>query len=510
MRRRRREGRRVPRVAGLAAAGAAALALAAGVAAPGAGAAGTTPLRAAASPSPTLGDLTTFGYGNSRSDDDVVDPQIHGLAASASWDATLDGSVYAQPLVYDGLVYVATENDSIYALFAATGKVAWRVHVGNPVSTTVIDTAPTLGNGCGDISPLGITGTPVIDRATHELFAAEETEVGGNGWQDVRHKLVAVSLTTHHELWARNLDPPHANTANHYYIAAEQQRPAATILGARVYVEYGGLSGDCGEYHGYVVSLPTNGKGGLESYQVPTQREGGIWGVGGAFVSPTGDLYVATGNGSSNSTAHFDEGNSVVELSPSLHRLGYYAPSDWVQLNDADWDLGSANPIAVPGTSLLFAAGKPGSDDTPGFLMRDAPLGGIGHGAFAAAVCPSGGVFGADASYVSGSGRSAHVYLYAPCGGGTEAVEVHVTSPISFHRAWAPSTGDPNGPPMVGGGYVWALDWNGSELYGMNPLTGHVVFQRSTDSLNHFVAPSLGDGAIYVPTTSGVEAFRTS
>jgi hypothetical protein len=61
----------------------------------------------------------------------------------------------------------------------------------------------------------------------------------------------------------------------------------------------------------------------------------------------------------------------------------------------------------------------------------------------------------------------------------------------------------------VAGGLVWALDWDGTTLYGMNPLTGHVVLERSTDALNHFATPGVGDGMVLVPTAGGVEAFRT-
>jgi hypothetical protein len=80
---------------------------------------------------------------------------------------------------------------------------------------------------------------------------------------------------------------------------------------------------------------------------------------------------------------------------------------------------------------------------------------------------------------------------------------------MSFHRVWAPSTGSPNGSPIVAGGLVWALDWNNALLYGMNPVNGHVVVRRSTDSLEHFVAPGVGDKMLFVPTADGVEAFRT-
>jgi outer membrane protein assembly factor BamB len=471
----------------------------------------TTPTTTAPqAPPASLGDLTTYGYGNSRSDRDTVDPTITDLSSTPLWADSLDGGVYGQPLVYDGTTYVATENDTIYAIGSEKGNVIWHLHVGTAVSTSVIDSAPTLSSGCGDINPLGIIGTPVIDTATNDIIAAEETEVGGNTWEDIQHWLVAVSLATHQEVWHRQIDPPHGNNASHYYIAAEQQRPALTLLGGRVYVPFGGLNGDCGQYHGYVVDLPATGKGALVTYQVPTQREGAIWGTGGAFVSPKGNLYVATGNGSSNSVKDFDEGNSVVELSPTLQRLGDWAPSNWVQLNDDDWDLGSTNPVTVPGTSLLFVAGKPASNGSFGYLMKDSPLGGIGKDAYTGAVCLGGGAFGADATDVIGTGTNAHIYVYVPCGSGTEAVEITTTSPISFHRVWSPSTGSPNGSPIVAGGLVWALNWDGGQLYGMNPTTGAVTVTRSTGALEHFAVPAVGDKLLFVPTQAGVEAFSTS
>jgi outer membrane protein assembly factor BamB len=457
------------------------------------------------------GDLVTFGYGNSRSNHDTVDPKITTLSARPVWNRdSLDGAVYGQPLVYDGTVYVATENDSVYAIGARSGKVLWHRHLGTSVRTSVIDTAPTLGGGCGDISPLGITGTPVIDPAKGELFVAEETYLPGRqNWHHIRHWLVALSLSSHHVLWHRDIDPPNANNPAHYYIAAEQQRPALTLANGRLYVGFGGLAGDCGQYHGFEVGLADSGKGALLSYQVPSAREAAIWETDGALVTPQGDLYVATGNGAS--TTKFDEGNAVIELSPKLHRLGVWAPSDWVTRNENDWDLGSSGPIQVPGSSVLFEAGKVEAGSDTGYLLREGHLDGVGRGGVSGSVCTnSSGDFGADASDVIGSRK----FIFAACGGGTVAVRV-TASPRTLKLAWVVS-GGADGSPLVAGGRVWVLSWPGGGLYGINPSTGHVVLTRSTDQLGHFVTPAVGDGMLFVPAAQtgsghrgGVEAYRT-
>ncbi len=106
-----------------------------------------------------------------------------GVAApgplAVSWRVHLDGAVYGQPLLVGDLVIAATENDSVYGLDQATGKVAWRTHVGTPV--------PLADLPCGNIDPLGITGTPVYDQASGLVYAVAET----SGYH---HVLVGVSV----------------------------------------------------------------------------------------------------------------------------------------------------------------------------------------------------------------------------------------------------------------------------------------------------------------------------
>jgi hypothetical protein len=86
---------------------------------------------------------------------------------AVSWRAHLDGAVYGQPLLVGNLVIAATENDSVYALDQATGRVIWRRHVGTPV--------PLSDLPCGNIDPLGITGTPVYNPPSGLVYAVATT-----------------------------------------------------------------------------------------------------------------------------------------------------------------------------------------------------------------------------------------------------------------------------------------------------------------------------------------------
>ena len=252
------------------------------------------------------------------------------------WTATVDGAVYAEPLVARGKVIVATENDSVYALDAATGQQLWRAQLGTPVSGGDLP--------CGNIDPSGITGTPVIDSAAGVLYAVT--------FQRFEHRLEALDLASGHVRWQRPIDPPGADPKTH------QQRAALALSHARVYVAYGGLYGDCGDYHGWVLGAPASTPTGpLASYEVPTAREGAIWAPSGPAIDADGNLYVATGNGSS--TSSFDFGNAVIRLTPTLRKASFFAPSDAPAMSGQDQDLGSTGPLLLPG-QRAFIIGKTG------------------------------------------------------------------------------------------------------------------------------------------------------
>src|SRR3989441_1231453 len=300
-------------------------------------------------PTTSSTDWTTYHANNQRTGYIPGTPDPHNL--SKIWSTQLDGSVYAEPLVVGKHVIVATEGDSLYALDPNTGSVLWHTNVGTPV--------PLSSLPCGNIDPLGITGTPVYDPATGLVFAV--AEISGPA-----HILVGLDATSGQVKVRRLVDTDGMDPRAH------QQRPALALANGMVYIAYGGLDGDCSDYIGRVVASRTDGQGPLLSYQVPTTREGGIWAPSGPAVDAAGNIYVAVGNGAE-TQGDWDHSDSILRLSPTLHLEDGFAPQQWQQDNAGDADLGSMGPVLLP-NGLILADGKSGL----AYLLHANSLGGVG------------------------------------------------------------------------------------------------------------------------------------
>src|SRR5687768_7330472 len=110
----------------------------------------------------------TQHHNNPSRDGLYIDPAFTMAAAAnltrdLSFNGTIVGNVYSQPLYVEGgpagpVVIVATQSNNVYALKVSDGTPLWQRNVGTPHSS--------LGN----ISPIGITSTPVIDLASRSLF----------------------------------------------------------------------------------------------------------------------------------------------------------------------------------------------------------------------------------------------------------------------------------------------------------------------------------------------------
>ena len=395
-------------------------------------------------------------------DDQTPFGQVH-----KAWDsATLDGDVYAEPLVAAGHVIAATEANSVYALDAATGAQVWRAQLGAPVNG---DSLP-----CGNINPSGITGTPIADPSSNTLYVVVFLAAG------THHELYALDLGNGAAKWHRPIDP--AGLAGR----VEQQRGALALDSGRVYVPFGGLLGDCGSYKGAVVSSAVDGQGDLTNYVVPTTREAAIWHPGGPVVAPNGDLFVSTGN--SESSSRFDYGNTVVRLNAQLQAVDYFAPSNWLHLNQSDTDLGSIGPALV-GTNRVVASGKEGV----AYLLDRGKLGNIG-GALTSIQACSGGAFGTAA--VLGS------KVFLPCTDGLVALG---TDNDRLTVGWkAPGRA---GPPVLAGSVVWVLFGNG-RLSALDPQGGREVFGTQVGApVSRFVSMAAAGGRLFVAPTNKVTAF---
>lgn len=488
------------------------------------------------------GDAARTGWNAQES---VLTPEAVGSGAFGSlWTSRIEGEIYAEPLVARDVpagggtrtvVYAVTNRDLVYAFDAAAGGRVWGpVSLGSPVGR-----ASLL---CGNVDPVGITSTPVIDRASSTLYAVGLT-TPDRGRTKV-YKMAALDLATGamRPGWPVVIDPPPASGLR-FDAAVQQQRGALILVHGIVYVPFGGYFGDCGGYHGWVVGVPVAAPSQQQAFATPTRRMGGIWAAGGIAADGAGNLYAATGN--SDSGGRVDLGNSVIRLttSPTLSFSGrpgdFFIPSNFVELNETDTDLGSATPLVLPpqpGSAtpdLLFIAGKQGV----GYLVNRAGMGGAsrgdgveGEGVYSRCVfgtCRNGRpeVFSASAYWDGGEG--ARLVLVpgrgsqpAPCrgSGGVVALRLQTapgTGAQTFGVEWcSPSMRDPGAPAVSGsgrGGVVWVVDTGSGTLYALRASTGEKVYESGPEAaaggFHRFVTPAIANGRVYLGATHAVTAF---
>jgi PQQ-like domain len=444
----------------------------------------------------TNGAWTTYHNDNARDGYDPSAPIVSSPAPTPGWTlATLDGEVYAETLIYQGVVYAATLNNTVYALNQADGTVIWSKNVGAP---------QTSGWVCGNISQSGILGTPVIDAAANRIYVAAE---------------IAGSTPTYHLF---GLDLANAGnvvldvplTAAGFDWKIQQERGALAVANGYVYVPMGGRDGDCFDgsipYYGWVFGVPTSGVGAPNVYQTPSTAES-VWAAGGVVVDDTShNVFFSTGNAIPCGTATYSD--AVVRVTPTLTSPTFFEPNDW-QANwcGPDEDLGSTSPVLISPT-LMFMAGKRGG----GFLLNPTALGGVDGQLFPtpkpavyaqAEVC-----LGNHSAATYGSFAYLAPFVYVECEGrGLVALNVNTSTP-SFTPCGTCTAPDWNvggsttfGPPIVAGGAVWVASGNG--LTAFNATTGALMYQSAAFGVNRFVTPSEAGGQVFVPSHNVVRSF---
>ncbi|TAN34329.1 hypothetical protein EPN29_02895 [bacterium] len=439
---------------------------------------------------------TTYHHDNARTGYDATAPSITSPSPSAQWNTGLDGNVYAEPLIWNGVVIAVTENDSIYALDEGSGAVVWHKVVGASVATHYCSS---------EINPVGITSTPVIDPSTSIVYA-----VGLVGpISSPKYQMFALNLSDGSTVAGFPVDitPTAQGGTVTLDPAVSEQRGALGLANGHVYVPFGGWLGDCGDYHPWVVGVPATGGAVSNVYepQTSSQREAGIWAAQGMSIDGSGNVYVATGNAGSGSSSLpcnaslYDHGNGVFKLSSTLVELSYFAPSDWCTLSQADQDVGSIAPSLL-NNSIVFQTGK----SAQVWLLNAGALGGFGGQAnpnTAISTCSSGDAVFGGAAYVAPD-----VYIACNSSGSLQALSVNTgCPPLGFTTHWTAGGFTP-GPPIVEGDLIWTLSIGGSPstLYGFDAAGSLVVTAGLPQGVHHFATPAADGGWIFVPQSTSI------
>ena len=300
----------------------------------------------------------------------------------------VDGQVYAQPLYVPNVnipnqgahnvAYVATENDSVYALDAdgLASAPLWQTSFINP--SAGITTVPASFVNSDSVQPqIGITSTPVIDPSSGTLYVVPYTKEGGG----CVYRLHALDITNGAEkfggpvLIQASVPGTGAGTDGHGNVAFncfyQGQRPGLLLLNGTVYVAFASGHDDTPPFHGWLLGYNAQTLQQVAVFNTtPNGGDGGIWSSGGApAVDSNGNLFFMSGNGTFDAnTGGVDVGDSVVKLSVSgggLSLADYFTPFDQAYLSAKDVDLGSGGVMLLPDQPgpyphVLIGGGKEG------------------------------------------------------------------------------------------------------------------------------------------------------
>ncbi len=348
--------------------------------------------------------VTTYHNDNSRSGtntkETILTPaNVNSTSFGKKFSYNVDGQIYAQPLYVPqvavpgkgthNVVFVATENDSIYAFDADsnTGPNAsplWKTAFANLAKG--IEAVPSSDLGCSDLTPkLGITGTPVIDRASKTLYAVAKTKEFSNGTLRYYQRLHALDITSGAEKFGGPFTIEAAVEGNCYpnqngrvvFSALHQNQRAGLVLNNGILVVVFASHCDFNPYTGWVMAFQAS-TGKLNAVfnddpnmgTVSYECRGGIWQGGAApAVDSSNNLFFATGNGYFDAnTGGKDYGDSVLKLSLTrpFGLEDYFTPADESMLDANDTDLGSGGILLLPDQPgpfphLAVSVGKEGS-----------------------------------------------------------------------------------------------------------------------------------------------------
>src|SRR5437868_1057908 len=274
--------------------------------------------------------VTTWGYGSQRNNvntkEYILTPtNVNVNTFGKKFSYSVDGYIYGQPLYVPALtvngakhnvVYVATENNSVYAFDADGRGQLWKTAFGSAIPCGGPSGGPNI-HGCGVAPVIGVTATPVIDTALGNIYVESRHYISSTN--TFSHKIHSLSLTTGLEnpgspvtisatVSGTGYDSSNGNIK--FNNVTPTARPALLELGGVIYVAYASF-GDADPYHGWVLGYSASNLSQVAVYNTTRNgKHGGIW--GGPVASDGTSLFIATGNGTVDSS--LDVGNSYVRL----------------------------------------------------------------------------------------------------------------------------------------------------------------------------------------------------
>jgi PQQ enzyme repeat len=431
------------------------------------------------------------------------------LTRDLDFDGTIVGNVHAQPLYIEGgpnspMVIVVTASNTVYALDAVDGSVIWqRTDIGPPV---------TSGLPCGNINPVGIIGTPVVDLASRSLFF--DALIDG---QTKKHFIYSLNVDT----GATNAGwPVDVNSAVPGFTSLRQEeRGGLALVNGIVYVPYSGYFGDCLPYHGWVVGVQIGDPSDVLGWATAAEG-GGIWGHSGVASDGT-NMFVITGN-TFGTNGTWMGGEAIIRLQAgpvfSGQPTDYWAPTNWFQLDNGDVDLGgcSAMLIDVPGANpphLVLALGKDGF----AYLINRDNLGGITLPVYSLAV--GGSVRGqSSGTYHTSEGT---YFVFRSGSSSIKTYKVTADTPPTIEFAWSVSQSGQGSPWVTttdetNNAIVWVVGagtGGDQRLHGYDGDTGAVVYagggaNELMTGTRKWNSGIVARGSIYVANDNKVYAFR--
>jgi len=462
-----------------------------------------------------------------------------------------DGRVDAQPLYapkvtiankgVHNVLFVATENDTVYGFDADSGATLWKT------SALVADEVPSDDRGCSQVTPkIGITSTPVVDLAAGPHGTIYLVAMSKDSKANYHQRLHALDISTGKEEFggpveiAAKYPGMGDNNENGFVIFDPKKykdRAGLLLLNHVVYTTWASHCDDR-PYTGWIMGY--NESTLAQQYVLnvtPNGSGGAIWGAAaGPAADSNGNIFFLDANGTFDPTLNGsgfpvdgDFGNGILKLSIKKGELtvsDYFNMFNTVSESAADEDLGSGGGMVIPNFKdssgvmhqLVVGAGKDRNiylanrinmgkfDPNNNSQIYQELTGSLAGPMFSAPAFASGTIY------------------YGALGDTIKAFPFNSKGMLNANPAsTTPSTFRPPGAtPSISGNtnksmILWAVEnTNPAVLHAYNAKDLSVELYNSSQaahSRDHFgngikyVVPTIANGKVYVGTTTGVSVL---